>query len=222
MSYSGKLELKLKARDLRKKGLAIKEIQKKLKVSISSVSLWVRDVELTKKQLEKLYLNKKTGNLRGSIIAARNKIKQREEITKKLNKLGEKDIGILTKRDKFIAGAALYFAEGGKTDRDLTFSNSDPRAIKFMIDWFREFCKIPNGKFRGSLYIHDNLDRKKAEKFWSNLTGIPLNQFTKTYIVKNNTKRLRKVKHIFGVFRISISDASLHRRVIGQINGLFK
>ena len=222
MSYAGKLELKLKARELRKKGLSIKEIQRKLKVSLSSVSLWARDVKLTRKQLEKLYLNKRTGNLKGSIIAARNKIKEREEITKKLNKQGEKDIGKLTKRDKFIAGVALYFGEGGKTDGDITFSNSDSRAIKFMVGWFREFCKVPDKKFRGSLYIHDNLDRKKAEKFWSNLTGIPLNQFTKAYIVKNNTKRLRKVKHIFGVFRISVSDANLHRKVMGQINRLFK
>ena len=59
MSYSGKLELKLKARELRKNGLSVKAIQEKLKVSRSSVSLWVRDIKLTRKQLEKLYLNQK-------------------------------------------------------------------------------------------------------------------------------------------------------------------
>ncbi|MCK4454260.1 hypothetical protein KAU51_02840 [Candidatus Parcubacteria bacterium] len=222
MSYAGKLELKLKARELRKKGLSVKEIQRKLKVSLSSVSLWVRDVELTKKQLEKLYLNKKTGQLKGSIIAAMNKIRKRKEITEKLIKEGKKEMGNLSKRDRFITGIAMYFAEGSKTDGDVEFSNSDPRAIKFMADWFREFCKIPEEKFRCSLYIHDNLDEGKAKKFWSKITKIPLTQFRKSYIVKNNPYRLRKVKHIYGVLRVGADDVNLHRKVMGWIEGIFK
>lgn len=52
----------------------MKEIQRRLGISRSSVSLWTRDIKLTREQLEKLYLNKKTGALRGSIIVAMNKI----------------------------------------------------------------------------------------------------------------------------------------------------
>ena len=222
MSYAGKLKLKLRARKLREKGLSIKEIQRKLKVSRSSVSLWVRDVKLTKKQLEKLYLNRKTGNLKGSIIAAMNKIKIREDITKKLIKQGKKEVGNLSKRDRFITGIAMYFAEGSKTDGDVGFSNSDPRAIKFMADWFREFCKIHEEKFRCSLYIHDNLDERRAKRFWSKLTNIPLAQFGKSYIVKNNPHRLRKVKHIYGILKVTISDVNLHRKIMGWISGIFK
>lgn len=222
MSYAGKLKLKLRARELRKRGLSIKEIQKRLKVSRSSVSLWVRDIQLSKKKFEKLYLNKKTGALKGSIIAAINKIKRRNELVKRLIREGEKEIGKLSKRDKFIAGVTMYFAEGGKTDRSVQFSNADPNAIKFTIEWLREFCKVPQEKFRGTLYIHDDLDEKKAKIFWSRLTSISLKQFTKTYIVKNNPKRLRKTKHQYGVFRVTVSDAYLHRKIMGWISGLFK
>ena len=59
MGYAGKLKLRLEAKSLRKKGLSIKVIQQRLGVSRSSVSRWVRDVQLTKTQLEKLYLNEK-------------------------------------------------------------------------------------------------------------------------------------------------------------------
>lgn len=222
MGYAGKIELRLKAQELRRSGLSVKAIQKKLKVSRSSVSLWVRDVRLTKKQTEKLYLNKRTGALKGSIVAARNKIRAREEITKKMMAEGKKEIGKLSKRDRFIIGIALYFAEGGKTDKNIQFSNSDPKAIKFMVDWFKEFCKTPEEKLRGSLYLHDNLNENKARKFWSKTTEIPLKQFTKTYIVKNNPKRLRKTKNNYGVFRITISNANLHRKIIGWTSGLFK
>ena len=222
MGYVGKLKLRLKAREFRKKGFSIKEIQKRLGVSKSSVSLWVRDIKLTKKQLEKLYLNKRTGALKGSVIAAMNKVKKREELTQRILKEGMKEVGKLSKRDKFVIGIAMYFAEGDKTDKHVGFSNSDPQSVKFMMDWLREFCKVPEVKFRGSLYLHDNLDEKKAKRFWSKLTKIPLSQFTRTYIVKNNPHRLRKTKHPSGVFRIRVSDVNLHRKIMGWISGIFR
>jgi transcriptional regulator with XRE-family HTH domain len=222
MGYSGKLELKRKARFLRKKGLSIKEIEKKLKVSRSSISLWVRDIELSNQQIKYLYASKKTGALKGSIIAARNKKKEREKLVYRLLKEGEEQVGKISKRDRFIAGISLYYGEGGKTDGQVSFTNSDPYAIKFMVNWLREFYSISENRIRGSLYVHDNLDKDKAEKYWSRITKIPLKQFTKAYIVRNNPKRLRKVKNQHGVFRIKISDANLHRETMGLISGLFK
>jgi len=222
MSYSGKLELKLKARGLRSKGLSIKDIEKRLKVSRSSVSVWVRDVVLSKKQIKKLYANKKTGSLKGSYVASRNKIKKTKELTEKSIVEGKKDIGKFSVRERFIIGVAMYFAEGTKSLGNVSFSNSDPRAISFMANWFRKICKVPEEKFRCYLYIHDNLDERRAKEYWSDLIGVPLEKFKKSYIVKNNTKRLRKVKHIYGVLRLTISDANLSRRISGWIIALFK
>jgi transcriptional regulator with XRE-family HTH domain len=222
MSYAGKLNLKLEAQRLRKNGLSIKEIEKRLNVSRSSISLWVRDVKLTEEQLNKLYSNKKTGQLKGCIIAAKNKIKAREELTKRLLREGLNEIGPLSERDKFITGVAMYFAEGSKGDKNVSFSNSDPLSIKFMFDWLRLFCKVPENKFRMNLYLHDNLNEKKAKKFWSELITIPLDQFGKSYIVKNNPSRFRKTKHIYGIARITVSNTNLHRRIMGWIAGLFQ
>jgi hypothetical protein len=218
----GKLDLKNKARELRKSGRSIKEIKRNLNVSLSSVSLWVRDIKLSKKQLNNLYLNRRTGNLKGSIIAAQNKIRKRELITQKLKKEGFEEIGKLKDRERFLVGVSIYAGEGGKTDRDISFVNSDPKLIKFMISWFIDFCSVSPEKLRGSLYIHDDLNEIKAKEFWSKLTKIPLNQFTKSYIAKNNKKRLRKKKHENGIFRIQVSNANLHRKIMGWVDGIFK
>lgn len=218
----GKLDLKIKARELRKSGKSIKEIKRNLGVSLSSVSLWTRDIKLNKKQLEKLYLNRKTGNLKGSIIAAQNKIRARELITLELKKKGVEEIGRLTDRERFLIGVSIYAGEGGKTDRDISFVNSDSKLINFMISWFIGFCGVPINKLRGSLYIHDDLNEIKAKKFWSELTKIPLSQFTKSYIAKNNVNRLRNKKHENGIFRIKISNANLHRKIMGWVDGIFK
>lgn len=202
--------------------MSIKKIEKRLKVSRSSISLWVRSVKLTKRQIDRLYLNKKTGNLKGSIVAARNKIKARQQLTEKLMNEGAREMGELSKRDKFIAGVSMYFAEGSKGDKNVSFSNSDPLAIKFMIDWIRVYCAVPEEKFRINLYIHDNLNEHSAKHFWSKLIKVPLNQFGKSYIVKNNPSRFRKTKHIYGILRITVSNVILHRKIMGWIKGLFQ
>lgn len=222
MSYTGKLKLKLKAQVLRSRGFSVREIQSRLGVSRSSVSLWVRDVHLTEKQLRELYLNKRTGNLKGSIIAAQNKKRLREEVTKKLFLEGIREMGRTSKRERFLAGVALYFAEGTKGDDNVSFSNTDSRSLTFMMKWLREFCRVPEEKFRCSLYLHENLDENKAKQFWSKITRIPLAQFRKTYIVENRTKRFRKTKHEQGVCRVTVSDVNLHRKIMGWIAGLFE
>ncbi len=220
MGYMGKLKKEKEAKELRKNGWSIKRIEKELGVARSSVSKWVRDVKPTEKQIKQLYLNKKTGQLRGCIIAARNKQNRRAELVSRLKEEGKKEIGFLKKRDRFIAGVAMYFAEGSKTDQNVSFSNSDPRAIKFMAEWLREFCFVPEGRFRGRIYLHDNLDEKRAKKFWSELTNVPLEQFRKSYIVKNDPKRFRKSKNIYGVFTLTVSDVNLLRKIMGWTEGV--
>ena len=48
---------KLHARQLRKKGLSIKNIAQKLSVSPGSVSIWCSDIVLTKDQIKKAEKN---------------------------------------------------------------------------------------------------------------------------------------------------------------------
>jgi len=222
MGYAGKVKLQSRAIALRKKGVSIREIQKKLHISRSSASIWVRDVKLSKVQIKNLYTNKTNGGLKGSYIASQNKIKDRLRLTKKIKDEGVREIGKLTKRDKFIAGIALYFGEGNKMDKSVAVTNANPYAMKFLVEWLKEFCKVPTAKLRMNLYIHDNLSEPYARKYWSALLGIPKSQFTKSYIVKNNLKRFRKSKHRFGVLRVTVSDVNLHRRIMGWISGVFE
>lgn len=121
-----------------------------------------------------------SGQRKGSIIAAENKRKLRIKQTIDIQNESSKQIGKLSNRDKFISGIALYSGEGDKTDSQVGFSNTNPMLIKFMISWFRTYCSIPEEKYRGSLWLHQGLNEKKAKIFWSELTNIPLSQFNKT------------------------------------------
>lgn len=222
MGYFGYLEDRLKAQGLRKRGLSYSEIQKIINVHKSTLSGWCRDIALTEKQALRLFKNKLKGAARGRIIGAKRQQAKRLLEIREQAKLGIADVGELTRRDRFIAGVAFYAGEGTKTDKACSFANSDPRLIKFMSNWFREFCRVSENRLRGAVWIHDNLDTEEAIKYWSNLTNIPVSQFHKTYIVSNrdNSKKIRKNIHKYGVFSVKFSDAKIHRRIMGWTSGL--
>ncbi len=221
MGYSGKIKLRTQASKLRKKGYSVRSIQKKLGVSKSSVSLWTRDILLTAQQVNKLEINRKKAGLKGSLVSAKKKMLKRINETKKIMNDAKNEVGKLSSREKFLIGITLYFAEGDKAGHNVAFTNSDSKSIKFMIDWFRNYCNVKEEKIRCYIYLHDNLNEKKAKSYWAQILRISINQFGKTYIVNNNNKSFRKTKHIYGICRISISDVKILRRILGWISGVF-
>jgi hypothetical protein len=222
MGYVGKLEEKMKAQELRKQGLSYGNIMQQIHVSKDTISRWCRDIELTEDQKRKLLENKMFGQRKGSIVAADNKRKARVIRTEIIFKDAKIELGKLSKRDRFIAGIALYSGEGFKNDGRGGFANSDPILVRFMSRWFREFCHLPTAKLRGAIWIHEGLDDVASKQFWSKVTGIPKEQFHKTYIAKDkkDSKKVRKNIHQYGVFAIRFSDSDKQRKIIGWISAL--
>ncbi len=223
MGYFGNLEKKIQAQELRRKGYSYSQIKKVIDVPKGTLSGWCRDIVLTEEQALKLFGNKLKGAAKGRIIGAKRQQARRLKEIQDMMFEGAKEIGALSCRDKFLIGVALYAAEGTKTDKACSFSNSDPLLIKFMSDWFREFCHVSEERLRGAIWIHDNLDAMKAIRYWSKLVNIPISQFHKTYIAQNkpNSPKIRKNIHKYGVFSVRFSDAKVHRKLMGRISGVF-
>lgn len=224
MGYAGKLAEKELSRKLREHGLSYNKIKKIVPVSKSTLSLWCRDVILSIKQMERLQQKKLEGAAKGRFVGAKRQQEARIKRTNALFEKGKSEVGQLNKRDRFIAGIALYLGDGYKTPKAVGFANSNPQVISFMMRWLREFCEIPEEKFRGHIWIHDNLDEVKARKFWSKITKIPPNQFVRSYIVKNKTKskKVRKQIHEHGVFAIQVSSAEVQRKILGWLGGILE
>lgn len=222
MGYAGKLKEKKLALELRRKGFSYSEIRERVPVSKDTLSRWCRDVILNPSQLEKLKKRRLKGGERGRIIGAKRQQAERLRRTRELLKEGKRNIGSLSKRDRFIAGAALYLGDGLKGSNEVGFSNSDPEVISFIMKWFREFCQIPEEKFRGQIWIHEDLDELKARKYWSRLTRVPMEQFRKSYIAKNKikSKKIRKKRHEHGVVAIKVSSVTAQRKILGWMAGI--
>lgn len=168
-----------KARFLRKKGRSYNDIKKELGLSKSTVSLWCRDIKLTNQQRDTLLHSSK--RMIAQRLGAKANHEKREKEIAFVRDVAKKEIVSLIPDSFQVAGAMLYWAEGTKT-QSTAVSNSDPRIIKFMVLWFNKFFQINPKQITAHLHIHYGNDENKIKKFWSTLTGIPLNNFGKSFI----------------------------------------
>lgn len=217
-----KFKEKIKAQQLRKKGESIKDIAKKLKISKGTVSIWCRDIELTKVQKKRLEDKMIKAGHRGRIKAARIQREKHLKKVKKLNKEGKRQIDKISKRDLLIAGVALYWGEGDKKDNGARFGNSDPQMIKFMLKWFEKVLGINKNQVK--LYIGINRIHKgrieKVEKYWSKITNIHRKQFGKTVLIKAKNKKIyENFNNHYGTLSIRLKKSSTLKY---QIDGMLE
>ena len=175
-------EEKLKAIRLRKNGASYSQIRKEVKVSKSSLSLWLHDMPLSEKRLGELQ-----GFNAGRIEKYREtRRRTREARWTKVRETAKKDIGLLNKRELFIAGLFLYWGEGGKTKTaTTTISNTDPSVILFFMRWLKLF-KVPKDRLRVHIHLYADMNVKKELQYWSKTLKLPLSSFRKPYIKKSN------------------------------------
>jgi transcriptional regulator with XRE-family HTH domain len=136
---NAKDDLRAKARELRGRGLAYKEIAAELSVSKSSVSLWVRDLP----RPERLSFEECAKRQAAAVDAYWSRERRRREQAKAaVSDAAARQIGHLGDREILIAGAIAYWCEGAKNkpyrryDR-IDFINSDPAMIKFFLRFLR-------------------------------------------------------------------------------------
>ncbi len=209
MGYGGKVAEQQRARELRAQSWTLQDIATELGVSKSSVSLWVRDVEFVPRPRNRGHRSMKPHPLHLARLAEIERC--REE--------GRARIGRLSEREFLVLGLALYAGEGGKTNGEVRFANTDPRMIFVFVTWLRHFFVIDESRLRVRLYLHEDLDLQSAVEFWSRLTGIPPEQFGRPYRAVADAT-LRRNRHVFGCPGVSYCCTTTHRRVMGMVEAV--
>ncbi|WP_031053172.1 hypothetical protein [Streptomyces sp. NRRL F-5702] len=214
-------DLREKARELRLQGMTYDQIQVELGCSKSSISLWVRDLpkpEPRYTEEERLArMNAGLANLRAG--------QDRERVETK--RAARESIGKLSDRELFIAGVTLYWAEGMKDKpysrrESLLFINSDPNVIKVYLRWL-DLLGVARDRLHIRVSIHESGDAPGAERFWSDVTGVPRTAFMRATLKKHNPKTNRRntgaTYHGCLVIYVTKS-AELYRRVEGAWYGI--
>lgn len=185
------LEIKLLAKTLRRRGYSVKEISRKLKITQSTSSLWVRNEKVSPKGKSRLRQRRIFGQYMASQTWKKKRKLEQKENKKFAGKLIHK-IDFRSKAIKQLLCAILYWCEGSKTGGTLKFSNSDPNMIHAFLKLLRAGFEIDESKLRMILHLHEYHDKHKQTEFWSGITSIPTNQFYPPYVKPHTGKRKKE------------------------------
>ena len=219
LRYITYMNQKKQAKNLRKKGLSVNRIAEKLGVPQSSVSLWVRSVQLSNEQKAVL----KSYSHSPLVIEKRRQSRLANESAKRITAINTSadDISHIDKKTLLILGTALYWAEGGKAKLGVArVTNTDPDLIRMTMRFFREVCGVSEDKFRAHIHIHSPEAVDSAEKYWSQISGIPLKFFYKTYTIKSKATKNRRFSLPYGTLEVAVNSIDLHLKILGWIEGL--
>ncbi|MGZ5315009.1 MAG: hypothetical protein ACXWGV_12950 [Solirubrobacterales bacterium] len=199
------------ARSLRAEhGTPVKEIARLLSVSVASVSVWVRDIEITRDQRERNLT--RAGQQRGEAWSERFRERRRQWQREGRERARLRD-------PMHIAGCMLYWAEGSKSRTSLKLTNSDPHMLGFFKRFLTESLGVSPDRLSISLnvYTDNGLTLTAIENHWldrlelprSALRGHTLNNMPTSSSGRKRTlpygvcslratKSTRLVQHIYG------------------------
>ena len=175
---------------LRKQGYSMTEISNTLRVSKSTASIWVREIELSV-AAQKVLNQKVTEGQRRAAQTKRDRTARKIEIySHRANKCIQQK-----KFDRFTTKlfcSLLYWCEGGKyVNTFLSFTNSDPSVVRTFLALLRRSYNLNEKKFRACIHLHSYHVALKQLNFWSDVTQFPKNQFIKPWRKAHSGKRIR-------------------------------
>ncbi len=149
------------------------------------------------------------------------KERRKKEIAKIIEE-AEKEIQLPLSFETYrLLGAFLYWAEGNKT-KGFEITNSDPDFVLFMVRWFKKIFGIPSQNLKVHLNIYPQQNELELKRFWSQLTGIPLENFGKSFIKPPN-KGYKKNNLYYGTIKIRVlKGTDFRHQVFGWIKTVLK
>lgn len=209
---------------LREQGKSYSEIVASVHVSQSTLSVWLKAVALTDKQVSSLADKKRAGQLKGGL--ARKSFRETKQ--KSIVNESIRDIKQLTIQDLWLAGIIAYWCEGTKQretniSQAVVFTNSDPFLIRLFLKWLERCCGIEQQNLIFRLHIHESVKIYQALEYWSRELEVPIDNFSKTALKKHKilTNRKNKNENYHGLITVTVRKSTdLNRKIKGWVLGI--
>jgi len=204
-----KADLKGKARELRKVGIAISKIAKELGVSKSTISLWVRDVSLTSEQKYKL-ADRSLRDL-SRVMAFKNR------------RINYQNIGrmrVFSEDPLYLAGCMLYWGEGAKGRNFVRLTNSNPAMLILFKNFLKKFFNVQESEFAFTINCYTDIHPlKDIEEYWLKTLSLSNDNLRKgqTNNLPKSSKNTKINKSEWGTVALLVYKTEIVQEIYGAI-----
>ena len=196
-------------------GLSVKAIASALGVSTSSVSRWVRDIELTHPQRLALRARDRGDRVRAG---------QRHTERARLRRAAWQEDGrryARRGRVRHMAGCMLFWAEGSRSRNSVYFTNSDPAMMRLFLDFLVTEVGVRRDAVRIDLNLFaDHLaEQSRIERHWLGVLDLPATclRASTVNVYSRHSARKRLNRLPFGTCRLSVHSTQVVQHLYGAI-----
>lgn len=217
---------------LRLQGRSYTEIQRALGIPKSTLSGWLANLVLSPAAREQIVRRARKKSIAALIKRNKNQTRLARLRAADIRTKAMSEVEPLSKKDVFLFGIALYWAEGYKrpqwrNGREVTYhvvslTNADPLLVKMFLRFLRECCGVPEKKLKANLRIFPHQNEAVLQRFWQKETGILVQNFMKTYTgISKASMRKRPYNRLpYGVIQVTVADTQLFHRIMGYLEGI--
>jgi predicted transcriptional regulator len=206
------------ARRLRaEQGLPVKEIARIVGVSVSSISMWVRDVALTPEQEAVLDARNpvRSGQRRGTVNNSRRCRDVREAAQEHGRELARRPDPL------HIQGCMLYWAEGAKRRNSVILSNADAGLVEVFMRFLRVCYGVTDERVTLSVncFLANGLTLDEIQTWWVERLQLPASCLRSPAVnrVSSASKRLKGHILPYGTARLSVHSTFIVQSIYGAI-----
>lgn len=212
-----KIAARRKAIELRKQGKTYSQILDEVKVAKSSISLWLKEIQLSEDQINNIKeIRKKAVEKYRQTMKLKRTNRYRSYYENQKNKLLP-----FSDRELLIAGLFLYWGEGNKASTNsISINNTNPKLVKFALYWMVKSLSIPKNKIKVQVHLYKDMDVKKELEFWSRELKIPLVQFNNPYIKNSNKSDLDQKGFGHGTCGLSSSNTVIKENILMALEAI--
>lgn len=201
---------------LRKRGISIGKIERRLNIPRSTLSGWFKNIKLTKRQKEKL-----SQDWKKALIKARKKAvlwhnAQKEKRLQEAKNAAAKTmetININNKNFLELALAFLYLGEGTKNNIETAIGSSDPMILKFFLAALKNIYNIDIKRIGCELGLRADQNPEKIKRYWAKTLKLPLKNF-KQINIDNRTKGTKTYPDYKGVCHLRCGNVAIKRKLM--------
>jgi len=196
------------------------EIARALGVSKSSVSVWVRDIELTPAQLAALHARNPAYN--GQYLGAATRVSQGRERRAAHQAAGRKRVR--NSDHDFVHACLLYWGEGAKSRHSLSFSNADADMVRVWMRLLRTALGAAEERIRLACYLYADhvAGQADVEAFWLDVTRLSRANMCKSIVNSYSRSSQRKRQRLlpYGTVKVTVHETRLIQMILGGIQEL--
>ena len=210
----------LEQRDARRlrtqEGMSIGDIASILGVAKSSVSLWVRDIELSAQQTDVLRRANPALNrqMKGQATCSRRARAER------LAAQGQGRLQANSGNGLHRMGCMLYWAEGSKSRNAVQFVNSDPNMMKLFVRFLTECYGVVPERICLSVncFLNNGLAIEEIHAYWLSLLGLPASVLRKPILNRSSRSSSRQRNTLlYGTARVVVHSTFIVQSIYGAI-----